>query len=78
MRTDVFLNPQYSGISALISSAADVYNHPAGLGEDFHFIHNALASNPLPKGWLPLGKEYWPSGGSLEIITWGIGPSAPP
>lgn len=54
--TTSFLNPDYSGISAVIySSNVDVFNYPSTLGSSLLLFHNPLAANPLPLGFLRRG-----------------------
>ena len=57
--TDVFLDPAFAHISALIYSYQDWVNIPKQPGAELVVVHNPLATNPLPDGWLPVGKEYW-------------------
>ena len=59
IRTDVFLDPAFAHISALIYSYQDWVNIPKQPGAELVVVHNPLATNPLPDGWLPVGKEYW-------------------
>ncbi|MCX6069419.1 MAG: hypothetical protein NTU91_00965 [Chloroflexi bacterium] len=75
--TDLFLDPAYSPISALLYSCSDEINRPPCAGPDFIFVHNPLASGPVPRGWLPFGWEYWVEGDRLhrrEHGPGGIGP----
>jgi hypothetical protein len=55
IRIDCFLDTEYSGISAVIYSCADVFNPNRPL----LLFHNPLAINPLPLGFLKKGCEYW-------------------
>jgi hypothetical protein len=57
--TTSFLDPKYEAISAVLYSRAGVSQLPRRMGEDFIFIHNPLAKNPVPLGFLKLGKEYY-------------------
>ena len=44
--TNSFLNPEYAGISGVLGSA--IYpTDPVGMGCDFWFLHNPLASQPI-------------------------------
>ena len=56
--TDVFLDEQYRGISAVVYSAADAANGPYTLGSDYVIVHNPIAKNPLTRGMIKLGREY--------------------
>lgn len=55
----LFQDEKYSGISGIIFSVVDIFNMPEIMGKEFIFIHNPLAKNPLPRGWLRSGREYW-------------------
>jgi len=57
--TNVFLDEQFSGISAIIYSSVDVANYPPSLGADFRLVHNPLANVPLDRGSFSFGSEYW-------------------
>lgn len=59
VETTSFLNPKYSGISAVIYSCADVSNYPIEISNALLLFHNPLAVNPLPIGFLKKGHEYW-------------------
>jgi hypothetical protein len=56
--TDIFLDPAYSGLSAVIYSRLDAGNPPHVLGDDFVLVHNPCATNPLPEGFLKVGREF--------------------
>ncbi|MBC7767425.1 MAG: hypothetical protein H7124_01420 [Phycisphaerales bacterium] len=60
--TDNFLDPDYACVSALIGCAA-CYAEEAvcakfGGQPPYFIVHNPLATNPLPVGWLPNAIEY--------------------
>ena len=57
--TRIFLDEEYSGISGILYSNSDLFNHPTSIGQDFLFVHNPKAQNPLRRGWLSFGTEYW-------------------
>jgi len=59
--TTSFLNPDYSGISAVIYSCVDVFNYPSELSSSLLLFRNPL-SNLLPLGLLKKGVEYWVEG----------------
>jgi hypothetical protein len=59
IETTSFLNPEYSGISAVIYSCADVFNYPIEISKSLLLFHNPLATTPLPLGFLKKGHEYW-------------------
>lgn len=68
--TDIFLNNQYDGISAVLYSCVDALNHPQEFGDDFVLLHNPLAKNKLERGLLKLGREYWVEKSILECNNW--------
>ncbi|MDM8561207.1 hypothetical protein [Candidatus Parabeggiatoa sp. HSG14] len=57
----------YDGISALLYSDINPYNCTPPffdsskdlMGDNFYLLHNPRAKNPLPHGFIKLGKEYW-------------------
>lgn len=57
--TDVFLNADHSGISAVIYGWVDEANHGRSPGDEFIVVHNPGATNPLPIGVLPGFFEFW-------------------
>jgi Domain of unknown function DUF29 len=72
--TNVFLDPAYDGISALLFCPSDVWHHPHNDAEvglaDFMLIHNPMARNPLPHRWLQCGRECWAEDDHLVIKDW--------
>lgn len=68
--TRIFLDSTFSGVSGILFSNSDFLNHPIKIGEEFIFIHNPLANNPLPTGWLSIGKEFQVRKNQLEIKDW--------
>ncbi len=57
--TDIFESEEYSGISGVLFSAANVFHAYDRRGREFIYIHNHNANQKLPKGWLKFGREYW-------------------
>ena len=58
--TDIFMNKDYAGISAVLYSYMNVVNRPNKMGVEIHFVHNrSLANNKLPLGIFPFGTEWW-------------------
>ena len=50
----------YEGISAVMYCTSDIFNGPylpKELGENICVVHNPLATNPLPSGFVPFGDE---------------------
>jgi len=74
VRTDLFLNPDYTNLSGVLYSRISVRNVPEKMGEDFVFIHNPLATNQLPYGFLKVGREYIPTedneGYAINVTNW--------
>ncbi|MDO9303198.1 MAG: hypothetical protein Q7T89_17545 [Anaerolineales bacterium] len=63
--TNIFGNPEYAGISAILFSNIGISNLPDKCGDDFLFFRNPMAINPLNAGWLKVGVEYWQEGNKL-------------
>jgi hypothetical protein len=61
--TDLFLRSEYAGISGILYSRADVWNRR----DDYIFVHNLKAANPLGRGWLTVGTEYWADSTALHL-----------
>lgn len=57
VRTDNFLNPAYSGVSAILGTPAGI-NTACGQDAPFALVHNPLADNPLPQGLLRVDQEF--------------------
>ncbi|MEH2209440.1 hypothetical protein [Nostoc sp.] len=68
--TDIFLNNQYDGISAVLYSCVDALNRPQKFGDDFVLLHNPLAKNKLERGFIKLGREYSVEKRILESTNW--------
>lgn len=63
--TTSFYDREYSVVSGLLYSNVGAYNLLEA-GRDFVFLHNPLADNPLPLGWIDRGHEYWIEDGNLR------------
>lgn len=63
--TDIFMNKDYAGISAVLYSYMNVVNRPNKIGVEVHVVHNPLADNNLPHGIFPFGTEWWVEGNEL-------------
>ncbi len=75
VRTDLFLDPQYANLSGVLYSHVSVRKIPQKMGEDFVFVHNPLAANPMPRGLLKVGREYIPveneeHGYAISVTNW--------
>ena len=57
--TDIFLDPEFAHISAVLYGEADWVNPSSPPGADFKIVHNSNAESPLPERWFPAGDEYW-------------------
>lgn len=68
--TNIFLRKEYEGISGVIFSRVDIRQFRNKMGRDFIFVHNPLALNKLPEGWLRVGREYRMEENSLECRRW--------
>jgi type I restriction enzyme S subunit len=68
--TNIFLNSDYDVISAILFSNVDALNYPNYPGNDFVLIHNPIAKNPLPRGFIELGREYWVENSTLKHRSW--------
>lgn len=55
---DIFLDERYSYISGVMFSVSDCCNRPKKNGDDFIFVHNPLANNPIQHELLRIGREY--------------------
>ncbi len=69
--TAVFLDPEYSGISAVLYSSVDCANKPSVFGGDFVLVHNSVAANKLEIGTFRFGREYWIENDELKFTLWG-------
>ena len=65
VETDLFMRAEYSGISAILFSNRNAENLQEPLGRDFIVVRNHTAKNPIPKGFLPAGFEWWMDGNEL-------------
>jgi hypothetical protein len=68
--TNIFQKKEYEGISGIIFSRSDICNIQRKMGSDFIFVHNQLALNPIPFGWLKVGREYRHVESVLECRRW--------
>ena len=59
VETTIFIDPGFAGISAVLYSPIDAVNQTERMGDDFVFVHNPLASNPIPRDLIRMGIEYW-------------------
>jgi len=70
--TTCFVDSEFAGVSGVLFSEANFLVDTAGTRDGFLFIHNLMAKNPLPAGWLGFGLECLPvieeDGGLLADI----------
>lgn len=72
VRTDIFLDPAYAHISAVLYSPADWINRPSTPGTDLILLHNPLANSPLPTKWLGIGQEYHFGSDALRRMSYTV------
>src|SRR5262249_7346195 len=60
--TTAFENKMYEGVSAVLYSTAHVWCYDLALGDLSYLVHNPLAKNPLPRGFIKTDTEYWVDG----------------
>lgn len=70
VRTDVFLSDNYIGLSAVAFSNIRAHDFPQEVGSDLMVVHNPKAQNPIPRGWLTLGREYWFENSRIWYKRW--------
>jgi type I restriction enzyme S subunit len=66
IKTDIFLTKEYAHVSAVLYTNTHWVRPAETPGADFIVVHNPCATNPLPRGWLQLGDEYWSDGSRLR------------
>jgi hypothetical protein len=57
--TNIFMDKDYAGISAVLYSYMNIVNRPNRIGVEIHCVHNPLADNKLPLGIFHFGTEWW-------------------
>ncbi len=66
VRKDMFFDTAYSGISAVIYSQLHPYFIFDSTMQHLKIVHNPKARNPVPRGFLPTGFEYWYEDGYVK------------
>ena len=56
---NIIENEGYNFISAFLYSCVDPLNRSENMGDDYILIHNPIAVNKLPIGFLKLGREFY-------------------
>jgi len=74
--TTFFEQGESHGISAVVNSTAEAFNCGGVLGSELLLIHNPLATSPLPRGYLPIGRECWRVGNQLVFHDHNAPPAA--
>lgn len=70
IRTNLFLDSRYAGVSAVIFSDANPLSLPKPDGRELKLVHNPYAHNPIHKGLFKIGYEYWVEGARLCSTNW--------
>jgi hypothetical protein len=65
---DIFLSPDYAGVSAVLYGWADEHNNASIPGREFILVHNPQAASPVPRGVLPAGYEFWVENDHLRRV----------
>jgi hypothetical protein len=66
VETDFFLQRESENVSAVLWSDSDCVNYERVPGSDFILVHNPNARVPLPKTWMPVGRQYSLEGDQLR------------
>ncbi|MBS2031367.1 MAG: hypothetical protein JST54_25935 [Deltaproteobacteria bacterium] len=67
-----FWTDEYKLISGVLFSPYDIANTPAHMGDDdLLFVHNPMATSPLPHGTMTFGREVWSEAGSEHYVLVG-------
>ena len=64
---DLFEQEESCGISAVLYSTVEAFNCGEVFGSELILVHNPLATAPLPRGYLRIGRECWREGNQLVI-----------
>lgn len=57
--TSIFLGEEFVGVSGVLYSSASCLNHLSYISDNFAFVHNPNATNPVPQKWFSIGREFW-------------------
>ena len=66
VKTTIFEDPAFAGISACLYSVADAFNPPRSLAGSLVIVHNPLATAPLQRESLRGLVQYWRDGDLLR------------
>ena len=67
---DIFVNPEYSKISAILYTHQTLLTRSAELSQELLLVHNPCAQNPIPRGYLNVGREFWVEDDTLHQIDY--------
>lgn len=67
--TAIFLDTEYSFISAVLHSGVDCVNRPEAMGEDFVVLHNPSAVRPLDMSVFAWCRQYVYNDGELKVLS---------
>ena len=70
VETDIFFKKEYASISAIIYSDIGPFNYDPDLGFDIKLVHNPNAKNPINRGWLMRGIEYYLESNFVKSTNW--------
>ncbi len=59
VQTSSFVCGGLAGVSGILYTCGDEYNTDRLDPGQFVYVHNVTASNPVPRGTFPFGREYW-------------------
>ena len=60
--TDIFMDPNFSHISAVLFGESGWVYPLIPPGAEFKLVHNSMEATPLPDGWFPGDKYWWRDG----------------
>jgi|SRR5918996_5941030 type I restriction enzyme S subunit len=70
VRTNLFLDSAYRGLSAVIFSDAHPLSLPKPDGRELKLVHNPHAQNPIDRGLFKIGYEYPVEGTRIHSTNW--------
>lgn len=56
--TDIFLEPAYENLSAILFSCVDAADHPSTAGSDFVVVLNPMATHPISESTFKIGNVF--------------------
>ena len=67
--TDLFLNPDNSGVSGILYSDAALWQLPTRPGSEFLYVDNSVAATRLRADWLGMGRYSFLDGDQFRIVA---------